>query len=150
MLNEAGGQSTEERVETSATLIAFIKDLTDDLEISSDENGSNIVTSICSHKYADFSVEKCIDLAEIFEDYKDTLKKLADVSAGGEEPKKSWTFTLGSMNVVVKGKEYSVSLPDNLKLSFSKNVTVVDVPKLVLVTDGKTKTNLVCTLRLTI
>lgn len=182
LLNEAGGQSTEERVETSATLIAFIKDLTDDLEISSDENGSNIVTSICeslknlldisvnvrigddfetcatviavqlnnktmlvrngdcSHKYADFSVEKCIDLAEIFEDYKDTLKKLADVSAGGEEPKKSWTFTLGSMNVVVKGKEYSVSLPENLKLSFSKTVTVVDVPKLVLVTDGKTKT----------
>lgn len=182
LLNEAGGQSTEERLETSATLIAFIKDLTDDLEISSDENGSNIVTSICeslknlldisvnvrigddfetcatviavqlnnktmlvrngdcSHKYADFSVEKCIDLAEIFEDYKDTLKKLADVSAGGEEPKKSWTFTLGSMNVVVKGKEYSVSLPENLKLSFSKNVTVVDVPKLVLVTDGKTKT----------
>ena len=182
LLNEAGGQSTEERLETSATLIAFIKDLTDDLEISSDENGSNIVTSICeslknlldisinvrigddfetcatviavqlnnktmlvkngdgSHKYADFSVEKCIDLAEIFEDYKDTLKKLADVSAGGEELKKSWTFTLGSMNVVVKGKEYSVSLPENLKLSFSKNVTVVDVPKLVLVTDGKTKT----------
>lgn len=182
LLNEAGGQSTEERVETSATLIAFIKDLTDDLEISSDENGSNIVTSICeslknlldisvnvrigddfetcatviavqlnnktmlvrngdsSHKYADFSVEKCIDLAEIFEDYKDTLKKLADVSAGGEELKKSWTFTLGSMNVVVKGKEYSVSLPENLKLSFSKNLTVVDVPKLVLVTDGKTKT----------
>ena len=144
LLNEAGGQSTEERLETSATLIAFIKDLTDDLEISSDENGSNIVTSICeslknlldisinvrigddfetcatviavqlnnktmlvrngdcSHKYADFSVEKCIDLAEIFEDYKDTLKKLADVSAGGEELKKSWTFTLGSMNVVVK------------------------------------------------
>lgn len=182
LLKDAGGQSTEERVETSATLIAFIKDLTDDLEISSDENGSNIVTSICeslknlldisvnvrigddfetcatviavqlnnktmlvrngdcSHKYADFSVEKCIDLAEIFEDYKDTLKKLADVSAGGEELKKSWTFTLGSMNVVVKGKEYSVSLPENLKLSFSKNVTVVDVPKLVLVTDGKTKT----------
>ncbi len=47
MLNEAGGQSEEERLETSATLIAFIKDLTDDLEISSDENGSNIVTSIC-------------------------------------------------------------------------------------------------------
>lgn len=182
LLNEAGGQSAEERVETSATLIAFIKDLTDDLEISSDENGSNIVTSICeslknlldisinvrigddfetcatviavqlnnktmlvkngdcSHKYADFSVEKCIDLAEIFEDYKDTLKKLADVSAGGEELKKSWTFTLGSMNVAVKGKEYSVSLPENLKLSFSKNLTVVDVPKLVLVTDGKTKT----------
>ena len=182
LLNEAGGQSTEERLETSATLIAFIKDLTDDLEISSDENGSNIVTSICeslknlldisvnvrigddfetcatviavqlnnktmlvrngdcSRKYADFSVEKCIDLAEIFEDYKDTLKKLADVSVGGEELKKSWTFTLGSMNVVVKGKEYSVSLPENLKLSFSKNVTVVDVPKLVLVTDGKTKT----------
>lgn len=182
LLNEAGGQSEEERLETSATLIAFIKDLTDDLEISSDENGSNIVTSLCeslknlldisvnvrigddfetcatviavqlnnktmlvkngdsSHKYADFSVEKCIDLAEIFEDYKDTLKKLADVSAGGEEPKKSWTFTLGSMNVVVKGKEYSVSLPENLKLSFSKNLTVVDVPKLVLVTDGKTKT----------
>lgn len=182
LLNEAGGQSAEERVETSATLIAFIKDLTDDLEISSDENGSNIVTSICeslknlldisinvrigdgfetcatviavqlnnktmlvrngdcSHKYADFSVEKCIDLAEVFEDYKDTLKKLADVSAGGEELKKSWTFTLGSMNVAVKGKEYSVSLPENLKLSFSKNLTVVDVPKLVLVTDGKTKT----------
>ena len=182
LLNEAGGQSAEERVETSATLIAFIKDLTDDLEISSDENGSNIVTSICeslknlldisinvrigdgfetcatvivvqlnnktmlvrngdcSHKYADFSVEKCIDIAEVFEDYKDTLKKLADVSAGGEELKKSWTFTLGSMNVAVKGKEYSVSLPENLKLSFSKNLTVVDVPKLVLVTDGKTKT----------
>ncbi len=182
LLNEAGGQSAEERVETSATLIAFIKDLTDDLEISSDENGSNIVTSICeslknlldisinvrigdgfetcatviavqlnnktmlvrngdcSHKYADFPAEKCIDLAEVFEDYKDTLKKLADVSAGGEELKKSWTFTLGSMNVVVKGKEYSVSLPENLKLSFSKNLTVVDVPKLVLVTDGKTKT----------
>lgn len=182
LLNEAGGQSAEERVETSATLIAFIKDLTDDLEISSDENGSNIVTSICeslknlldisinvrigdgfetcatviavqlnnktmlvrngdcSHKYADFSVEKCIDLAEVFEDYKDTLKKLADVSDGGEELKKSWTFTLGSMNVAVKGKEYSVSLPENLKLSFSKNLTVVDVPKLVLVTDGKTKT----------
>ena len=182
LLNEAGGQSAEERVETSATLIAFIKDLTDDLEISSDENGSNIVTSICeslknlldisinvrigdgfetcatviavqlnnktmlvrngdcSHKYADFSVEKCIDIAEVFEDYKDTLKKLADVSDGGEELKKSWTFTLGSMNVAVKGKEYSVSLPENLKLSFSKNLTVVDVPKLVLVTDGKTKT----------
>lgn len=182
LLNEAGGQSAEERVETSATLIAFIKDLTDDLEISSDENGSNIVTSICeslknlldisinvrigdafetcatviavqlnnktmlvrngdcSHKYADFSVEKCIDIAEVFEDYKDTLKKLADVSKGGEELKKSWTFTLGSMNVAVKGKEYSVSLPENLKLSFSKNLTVVDVPKLVLVTDGKTKT----------
>lgn len=182
LLNEAGGQSAEERVETSATLIAFIKDLTDDLEISSDENGSNIVTSICeslknlldisinvrigdgfetcatviavqlnnktmlvrngdcSHKYADFPAEKCIDLAEVFEDYKDTLKKLADVSAGGEELKKSWTFTLGSMNVAVKGKEYSVSLPENLKLSFSKNLTVVDVPKLVLVTDGKTKT----------
>lgn len=182
LLNEAGGQSAEERVETSATLIAFIKDLTDDLEISSDENGSNIVTSICeslknlldisinvrigddfetcatvivvqlnnktmlvrngdcSHKYADFSVEKCIDLAEVFEDYKDTLKKLADVSKGGEELKKSWTFTLGSMNVAVKGKEYSVSLSENLKLSFSKNLTVVDVPKLVLVTDGKTKT----------
>lgn len=182
LLNDAGGQSAEERVETSATLIAFIKDLTDDLEISSDENGSNIVTSICeslknlldisinvrigddfetcatviavqlnnktmlvrngdcSHKYADFSVEKCIDLAEVFEDYKDTLKKLADVSKGGEELKKSWTFTLGSMNVAVKGKEYSVSLPENLKLSFSKNLTVVDVPKLVLVTDGKTKT----------
>lgn len=182
LLNEAGGQSAEERVETSATLIAFIKDLTDDLEISSDENGSNIVTSICeslknlldisinvrigdgfetcatviavqlnnktmlvrngdcSHKYADFSAEKCIDIAEVFEDYKDTLKKLADVSAGGEELKKSWTFTLGSMNVAVKGKEYSVSLPENLKLSFSKNLTVVDVPKLVLVTDGKTKT----------
>lgn len=182
LLNEAGGQSTEERVETSATLIAFIKDLTDDLEISSDENGSNIVTSICeslknlldisinvrigdgfetcatviavqlnnktmlvrngdcSHKYADFSVEKCIDIAEVFEDYKNTLKKLADVSDGGEELKKSWTFTLGSMNVAVKGKEYSVSLPENLKLSFSKNLTVVDVPKLVLVTDGKTKT----------
>lgn len=182
LLNEAGGQSAEERVETSATLIAFIKDLTDDLEISSDENGSNIVTSICeslknlldisinvrvgdgfetcatvivvqlnnktmlvrngdcSHKYADFSVKKCIDLAEVFEDYKDTLKKLADVSKGGEELKKSWTFTLGSMNVAVKGKEYSVSLPENLKLSFSKNLTVVDVPKLVLVTDGKTKT----------
>ena len=44
------------------------------------------------------------------------------------------------MNVAVKGKEYSVSLPENLKLSFSKNLTVVDVPKLVLVTDGKTKT----------
>lgn len=182
LLNDAGGQSAEERVETSATLIAFIKDLTDDLEISSDENGSNIVTSICeslknlldisinvrigdgfetcatviavqlnnktmlvrngdcSHKYADFSVEKCIDIAEVFEDYKDTLKKLADVSKGGEELKKSWTFTLGSMNVAVKGKEYSVSLPENLKLSFSKNLTVVDVPKLVLVTDGKTKT----------
>lgn len=182
LLNEAGGQSAEERVETSATLIAFIKDLTDDLEISSDENGSNIVTSICeslknlldisinvrigdgfetcatviavqlnnktmlvrngdcSHKYADFPVEKCIDIAEVFEDYKDTLKKLADVSDGGEELKKSWTFTLGSMNVAVKGKEYSVSLPENLKLSFSKNLTVVDVPKLVLVTDGKTKT----------
>lgn len=182
LLNEAGGQSAEERVETSATLIAFIKDLTDDLEISSDENGSNIVTSICeslknlldisinvrigdgfetcatviavqlnnktmlvrngdcSHKYADFPAEKCIDIAEVFEDYKDTLKKLADVSAGGEELKKSWTFTLGSMNVAVKGKEYSVSLPENLKLSFSKNLTVVDVPKLVLVTDGKTKT----------
>ncbi len=182
LLNEAGGQSAEERVETSATLIAFIKDLTDDLEISSDENGSNIVTSICeslknlldisinvrigdgfetcatviavqlnnktmlvrngdcSHKYADFPAEKCIDLAEVFEDYKDTLKKLADVAAGGEELKKSWTFTLGSMNVAVKGKEYSVSLPENLKLSFSKNLTVVDVPKLVLVTDGKTKT----------
>lgn len=182
LLNEAGGQSAEERVETSATLIAFIKDLTDDLEISSDENGSNIVTSLgeslknlldievkvkigdsfetcatviavqlnnktmlvrngdCSHKYADFSVEKCIDIAEVFEDYKDTLKKLADVSKGGEELKKSWTFTLGSMNVAVKGKEYSVSLPENLKLSFSKNLTVVDVPKLVLVTDGKTKT----------
>lgn len=182
LLNEAGGQSAEERVETSATLIAFIKDLTDDLEISSDENGSNIVTSICeslknlldisinvrigdgfetcatvivvqlnnktmlvkngdcSHKYADFPAEKCIDIAEVFEDYKDTLKKLADVSDGGEELKKSWTFTLGSMNVAVKGKEYSVSLPENLKLSFSKNVTVVDVPKLVLVTDGKTKT----------
>lgn len=182
LLNDAGGQSAEERVETSATLIAFIKDLTDDLEISSDENGSNIVTSICeslknlldisinvrigdgfetcatviavqlnnktmlvrngdcSHKYADFPAEKCIDLAEVFEDYKDTLKKLADVSAGGEELKKSWTFTLGSMNVAVKGKEYSVSLPENLKLSFSKNLTVVDVPKLVLVTDGKTKT----------
>lgn len=182
LLNEAGGQSAEERVETSATLIAFIKDLTDDLEISSDENGSNIVTSICeslknlldisinvrigdgfetcatviavqlnnktmlvrngdcSHKYADFPAEKCIDIAEVFEDYKDTLKKLADVSKGGEELKKSWTFTLGSMNVVVKGKEYSVSLPENLKLSFSKNLTVVDVPKLVLVTDGKTKT----------
>lgn len=182
LLNDAGGQSAEERVETSATLIAFIKDLTDDLEISSDENGSNIVTSICeslknlldisinvrigdgfetcatviavqlnnktmlvkngdcSHKYADFSVEKCIDIAEVFEDYKDTLKKLADVSDGGEELKKSWTFTLGSMNVAVKGKEYSVSLPENLKLSFSKNLTVVDVPKLVLVTDGKTKT----------
>lgn len=182
LLNEAGGQSAEERVETSATLIAFIKDLTDDLEISSDENGSNIVTSICeslknlldisinvrigdgfetcatviavqlnnktmlvrngdcSHKYADFSVEKCIDIAEVFEDYKDTLKKLADVSKGGEELKKSWTFTLGSMNVAVKGKEYSVSLPENLKLSLSKNLTVVDVPKLVLVTDGKTKT----------
>lgn len=182
LLNEAGGQSAEERVETSATLIAFIKDLTDDLEISSDENGSNIVTSICeslknlldisinvrigdgfetcatvivvqlnnktmlvrngdcSHKYADFPAEKCIDIAEVFEDYKDTLKKLADVSKGGEELKKSWTFTLGSMNVAVKGKEYSVSLPENLKLSFSKNLTVVDVPKLVLVTDGKTKT----------
>ena len=182
LLNDAGGQSAEERVETSATLIAFIKDLTDDLEISSDENGSNIVTSICeslknlldisinvrigdgfetcatviavqlnnktmlvkngdcSHKYADFPAEKCIDIAEVFEDYKDTLKKLADVSAGGEELKKSWTFTLGSMNVAVKGKEYSVSLPENLKLSFSKNLTVVDVPKLVLVTDGKTKT----------
>ncbi len=182
LLNEAGGQSAEERVETSATLIAFIKDLTDDLEISSDENGSNIVTSICEslknlldisinvrigdgfetcatvivvqlngktmlvkkgdcdRSYADFSVEKCIDLAEVFEDYKDTLKKLADVSKGGEELKKSWTFTLGSMNVAVKGKEYSVSLPENLKLSFSKNLTVVDVPKLVLVTDGKTKT----------
>ena len=182
LLNEAGGQSAEERVETSATLIAFIKDLTDDLEISSDENGSNIVTSICeslknlldisidvrigdgfetcatviavqlnnktmlvrngdcSHKYADFPAEKCIDIAEVFEDYKDTLKKLADVSDGGEELKKSWTFTLGSMNVAVKGKEYSVSLPENLKLSFSKNLTVVDVPKLVLVTDGKTKT----------
>ena len=182
LLNDAGGQSAEERVETSATLIAFIKDLTDDLEISSDENGSNIVTSICeslknlldisvnvrigdgfetcatviavqlnnktmlvrngdcSHKYADFPAEKCIDLAEVFEDYKDTLKKLADVAAGGEELKKSWTFTLGSMNVAVKGKEYSVSLPENLKLSFSKNLTVVDVPKLVLVTDGKTKT----------
>lgn len=182
LLNEAGGQSAEERVETSATLIAFIKDLTDDLEISSDENGSNIVTSICeslknlldisinvrigddfetcatviavqlnnktmlvrngdcSHKYADFPAEKCIDIAEVFEDYKDTLKKLADVSDGGEELKKSWTFTLGSMNVAVKGKEYSVSLPENLKLSFSKNLTVVDVPKLVLVADGKTKT----------
>lgn len=182
LLNEAGGQSAEEQVETSATLIAFIKDLTDDLEISSDENGSNIVTSICeslknlldisinvrigdgfetcatvivvqlnnktmlvgngdcSHKYADFPAEKCIDLAEVFEDYKDTLKKLADVSKGGEELKKSWTFTLGSMNVAVKGKEYSVSLPENLKLSFSKNLTVVDVPKLVLTTDGKTKT----------
>lgn len=182
LLNEAGGQSAEEQVETSATLIAFIKDLTDDLEISSDENGSNIVTSICeslknlldisinvrigddfetcatviavqlnnktmlvrngdcSHKYADFPAEKCIDIAEVFEDYKDTLKKLADVSKGGEELKKSWTFTLGSMNVAVKGKEYSVSLPENLKLSFSKNLTVVDVPKLVLVTDGKTKT----------
>lgn len=182
LLNDAGGQSAEERVETSATLIAFIKDLTDDLEISSDENGSNIVTSICeslknlldisinvrigdgfetcatvivvqlnnktmlvkngdcSHKYADFPAEKCIDIAEVFEDYKDTLKKLADVSKGGEELKKSWTFTLGSMNVAVKGKEYSVSLPENLKLSFSKNLTVVDVPKLVLVTDGKTKT----------
>lgn len=182
LLNEAGGQSAEERVETSATLIAFIKDLTDDLEISSDENGSNIVTSICeslknlldisinvrigdgfetcatvivvqlnnktmlvkngdcSHKYADFPAEKCIDIAEVFEDYKDTLKKLADVSDGGEELKKSWTFTLGSMNVAVKGKEHSVSLPENLKLSFSKNLTVVDVPKLVLVTDGKTKT----------
>ena len=182
LLNEAGGQSAGERVETSATLIAFIKDLTDDLEISSDENGSNIVTSICeslknlldisinvrigdgfetcatvivvqlnnktmlvkngdcSHKYADFPAEKCIDIAEVFEDYKDTLKKLADVSKGGEELKKSWTFTLGSMNVAVKGKEYSVSLPENLKLSFSKNLTVVDVPKLVLVTDGKTKT----------
>lgn len=182
LLNDAGGQSAEERVETSATLIAFIKDLTDDLEISSDENGSNIVTSLgeslknlldievkvkigdsfetcatviavqlnnktmlvrngdCSHKYADFPAEKCIDIAEVFEDYKDTLKKLADVSDGGEELKKSWTFTLGSMNVAVKGKEYSVSLPENLKLSFSKNLTVVDVPKLVLVTDGKTKT----------
>ena len=181
-INSADEQATEEQVEISATLIAFIKDLTDDLEISSDENGSNIITSLgkslknlldievkvkigdsfetcatvvvvqlnnktmlvrngdCSHKYADFSVEKCIDLAEIFEDYKDTLKKLADVSAGGEELKKSWTFTLGSMNVAVKGKEYSVSLPENLKLSFSKNLTVVDVPKLVLVTDGKTKT----------
>lgn len=181
-LNQAEEQATEEQVEISETLIAFIKDLTDDLEISSDENGSNIVTSICeslknlldisinvrigdgfetcatviavqlnnktmlirngdcSHKYADFSVEKCIDIAEVFEDYKDTLKKLADVSDGGEELKKSWTFTLGSMNVAVKGKEYSVSLPENLKLSFSKNLTVVDVPKLVLVTDGKTKT----------
>lgn len=182
LLNEAGGQSAEERVETSATLIAFIKDLTDDLEISSDENGSNIVTSICeslknlldisinvrigdgfetcatviavqlnnktmlvkngdcSHKYADFPAEKCIDLAEVFDDYKDTLKKLADVSKGGEELKKSWTFTLDKLDITVKGKNYSVSLPENLKLSFSKSMTVVDVPKLVLTTDGKTKT----------
>lgn len=182
LLNEAGGQSAEERVETSATLIAFIKDLTDDLEILSDDNGSNIVTSLgeslknlldievsvkigdsfetcatvivvqlnnktmlvgngdCSHKYADFPVEKCIDLAEVFDDYKDTLKKLADVSKGGEELKKSWTFTLDKLDITVKGKNYSVSLPENLKLSFSKSMTVVDVPKLVLTTDGKTKT----------
>lgn len=45
-VNSTGTQSEEEQIEIAESLVAFIKDLTDDLEIRSSENGSNIITSL--------------------------------------------------------------------------------------------------------